>query len=413
MSLIQRVKDILLQPKQTWPAIEAEPADTGSIYGGYLVFLAAIPAVAGFIGLSLVGAGAFGYSIRLPVLTGLMHMVIGYVMSLVAVFLLALITDALAPTFGGSKSAVNALKLVAYGSTAGFVGGVFGLIPSLGMLGLLAALYSIYLIYTGVPVLMKCPPEKAAAYTAVVIICGIVAMIVLSVVSGLVLPSGGMRFGGMRGTMGGGDVTLKTPGGEIQIDSAKMEALGKRMEEAGKRMEQAQASGDSAAAGKAMGEMVGAMAGAGGTPIPAQDLKVLLPEALGELKRESFEVQGGAAMGMAGSSAKASYANGDKRVQLAITDMGGMAGLAALAGWANMTSERETNAEVEKVYKQGQRTLREESRKDGSRAELTVILANGVIVEAKGERVELAALKGALDGMGLDKLEAMKRAPKQ
>ena len=412
MSLIQRVKDILLQPKQTWPAIEAEPADTGSIYGGYLVFLAAIPAVAGFIGLSLVGAGAFGYSIRLPVLTGLMHMVIGYVMSLVAVFLLALITDALAPTFGGSKSAVNALKLVAYGSTAGFVGGVFGLIPSLGMLGLLAALYSIYLIYTGVPVLMKCPPEKAAAYTAVVIICGIVAMIVLSVVSGLVLPSGGMRFGGMRGTMGGGDVTLKTPGGEIQIDSAKMEALGKRMEEAGKRMEQAQASGDSAAAGKAMGEMVGAMAGAGGTPIPAQDLKVLLPEALGELKRESFEVQGGAAMGMAGSSAKASYANGDKRVQLAITDMGGMAGLAALAGWANMTSERETNDEVEKVYKQGQRTLREESRKDGSRAELTVILANGVIVEAKGERVELAALKGALDGMGLDKLEAMKRAPK-
>jgi hypothetical protein len=412
MSLIQRVKDILLQPKQTWPAIEAEPADTGSIYGGYLVFLAAIPAVAGFIGLSLVGAGAFGYSIRLPVLTGLMHMVIGYVMSLVAVFLLALITDALAPTFGGSKSAINALKLVAYGSTAGFVGGVFGLIPSLGMLGLLAALYSIYLIYTGVPVLMKCPPEKAAAYTAVVIICGIVAMIVLSVVSGLVLPSGGMRFGGMRGTMGGGDVTIKTPGGEIQIDSAKMEALGKRMEEAGKRMEQAQASGDSAAAGKAMGEMVGAMAGTGGTPIPAQDLKVLLPDALGDLKRESFEVQGGAAMGMAGSSAKASYANGDKRVQLAITDMGGMAGLAALAGWANMTSERETNDEVEKVYKQGQRTLREESRKDGSRAELTVILANGVIVEAKGERVELAALKGALDGMGLDKLEAMKRAPK-
>ncbi|WP_372525848.1 Yip1 family protein [Piscinibacter sp.] len=415
MPLIQRVKDILLQPKVTWPVIAQESATTGSIYSGYVVFLAAIPAIASFIGLSLVGAGGFGFSVRVPVVVGLVHMIVGYGMSLVAVLLLALITDALAPTFGGSKSSINALKLVAYGSTAGFVGGVFNLIPSIGILGLLAALYSIYLIYTGVPVLMKCPPEKAGAYTAVVIVCGVVAMVVFAAVSSLMLPSGsGMRFGGMRGMMGGGgDVTIKTPGGEIQIDAAKMEALSKRMEEAGKRMEQAQASGDSAAAGKAMGDIMGAMTGTSGTPIAAQDLKALLPEALGELKRESFEAQGGQAMGMAGSSAKASYAAGDKRVQLSITDMGGMAGLAALAGWANMTSERETSDEIEKVYKQGPRTLREEFRKDGSRAELTVILGNGVIVEAKGDRVEMAALKGAVNGMSLDKLEAMKRSPKQ
>ena len=49
------------------------------------------------------------------------------------------------------------------------------------------------------------------------------------------------------------------------------------MEEAAQRMEAAQKSGDSAAAGKAMGEMMGAIPAAR-TPIAAQDLKALLPE---------------------------------------------------------------------------------------------------------------------------------------
>ena len=80
--------------------------------------------------------------------------------------MLALIVNALAPTFGGSKDLVAALKVVAYGSTAGFVGGIFNLLPSLSWIGLLAAFYSIYLIYTGLPVLMRSRPEKAGAYTA-------------------------------------------------------------------------------------------------------------------------------------------------------------------------------------------------------------------------------------------------------
>ena len=411
MNLIQRVQDVLLKPKDTWPVIAQESADTGSIYGGYLIYLAAIPAIAGFIGLSVVGIGGFGINMRIPMMSGLVNMVVSFVLSLVMVFVLSLIVDALAPTFGGTKSGISALKLVAYGSTAGFLGGIFSLLPALSILGLLAALYSIYLIYTGLPVLMKCPPEKALAYTAVVIVCGIVAMVVLAVVSSAVLPSHGMNMGGMMGDRGG-DMTIKTPGGEVKIDTSKMEDMAKKMEEAGKRMEAAQKSGDGAAVGKAMSEMMGAMTGVAGTPIPAQELKALLPESLGDLKRESYEAQGGEAMGVAGSSAKASYGAGDKKVQLSVTDMGGLAGLAALAGWANMTVDRETNDQIEKVYKQGARTVREEYRKDGSRSEVTVILGNGVLVEAKGSGVDPAVLKKVIEGVDLGKIEAMKRATK-
>lgn len=412
MALIQRVQDILLRPRQTWPTIAEEPATVTSIYNGYLIYLAAIPAIAAFIGLSLVGVGGMGVSFRVPVVTGLVQMVLSFVLSLVMVFVLALIVDALAPTFGGSKNQLAALKVVAYGMTAAFVGGIFSLLPALSILGALVALYSIYLVYTGLPVLMRCPPEKAVGYTAVVIIGGIVLGIVISMVLGLLMPTRGLGgIAGMGGKAGGADVTISTPGGEVKIDTDKLEAMGKTMEEASKRMEQAQKSGDSAAAGKAMGEMLGAMGGHA-VAIPAQELKALLPEAIGDLKRESFEAQGGQAMGIAGSSAKGRYVAGDRSVHLSITDAGGLAGMAALAGWANVTVDRETDTQVEKVYKQGNRTVREEYRKDGSRGGVTVILANGVIVEAEGEKVDLAALKKVLEGVNLAKLEGMQRAAK-
>ena len=67
MSLIQRVQDILLKPKETWPIVAGEGGDTASIYTNYLIYLAAIPAIASFIGLSLIGAGGFGFSVRVPI----------------------------------------------------------------------------------------------------------------------------------------------------------------------------------------------------------------------------------------------------------------------------------------------------------------------------------------------------------
>ena len=413
MNLIQRVQDILLKPKPTWLVIEQEPADVASIYKEYLIYLAAIPALASFIGMSLVGMGAFGYSVRLPVVSGLVNMIIGYVLSLGGVFVLALIVDALAPTFNGIRSRINAVKLVAFGATASFVGGIFWLIPALSILGLLVGLYSIYLIYTGLPLLMKCPPAKAGAYTAVVLVCGFVVGMVLGLVLSFAMPSRGL-MGSIAGNVpSGGDMTIRTPGGEVNIDTSQMAAMASKMEEAGKRMEASQKAGDPAAAGKAVSDILGAMTGTGGTPIAAQELKAMLPESLGDLKRESFEAQGGQAMGIAGSSAEASYVAGPKRVQLSITDMGGLAGLATMAGWAGMTSDRETNTEIERVYKQGARTVREESRKDGSHAEVTVILKNGVLVEARGDKVNVADLKGMIEGLNPSRIEAMTRATKQ
>jgi hypothetical protein len=189
MNLVERVQSILLKPKATWPEIDSEQADAASLYKNYVMILALIPAVASFIGLSLIGIGAFGVSFRVPIVSGLANMVVGYVLSLVMVFVLALIIDAMAPTFEGTRSQIGALKLSAYASTAAFVGGIFSLLPSLSVLGALAALYGVYLLYTGLPVLMKCPSDKAIAYTAVVVVCAIVGGFIIAWVLALLTPS--------------------------------------------------------------------------------------------------------------------------------------------------------------------------------------------------------------------------------
>ena len=410
MNLVQRVKDILLAPKATWPQIEQEPADVKSLYANYIVFLAAIPAVAGFIGLSVFGIGAFGVSYRVPVMSGLVNMVVGYLLSLGVVFVLALVVDALAPTFGGQRNPVNALKLVAYGATASFVGGIFGLMPALSILALLFAIYTIYLIYTGLPVVMKCPPEKAVGYTATIVVCGIVCGIVLAVVSAAVMPSRGLGMAGLGGDSG--ELTISTPGGKVSIDTNKMEEMARKMEEAGKRMEAAQQSGDPAAAGKAMSEVLGALGGGGAATIPAQELKALLPATLLGLPRQSYEARSGQAMGLGGSGARASYGTGPQRVDLTITDMGGIGAFALVAGFASVSGESESDSKVEKTYQQGGRTVHEEFRKDGSHADVTVFLGTGVMVSAVGQQVDAASLHKALAEADLRKIEAMKRPGK-
>jgi len=76
-----------------------------------------------------------------------------------------------------------------------------------------------------------------------------------------------------------------------------------------------------------------------------------------------------------------------------------------MAAWMNVSVDKETKDGTERVYKQGERTIRERTHKGSQRTEYSVILPNGVIVEAEGDGFELAALKSAVEGLPLAKLE--------
>ena len=107
---------------------------------------------------------------------------------LAGTYVLALVIDALAPTFSGQRSQIQALKLAAYSLTAAWLAGIFALIPELRLLGLLG-LYSLYLLYGGLPVLMKPSGDKTLPYTAVVVVAAFVLFLIIGSVAG--------RFTGM------------------------------------------------------------------------------------------------------------------------------------------------------------------------------------------------------------------------
>ncbi len=106
MNLFERAKNILITPKTEWEVIKNEQTSVSDLFTKYVLILALIPAVAGFIGQSLVGIslGPFG-SYKMPVERGLLYLVLYYAMTVGAVYLMAFIVDALAPSFG-SQSAV-------------------------------------------------------------------------------------------------------------------------------------------------------------------------------------------------------------------------------------------------------------------------------------------------------------------
>jgi hypothetical protein len=185
MALVDRVKNILLTPRTEWEVIDAEPTTVADLYKGYIMPLAAIGPVAQAIGSSVfVHTVPFLGSYRTPIGSAITGAIVSYVLTLAGVYVLALIIDALAPTFDGTKNQLQALKLAAYSSTASWVAGIFTLIPGLSFLYILG-LYNLYLLYLGLPVLMKSPKEKALGYTVVIIIAWIVMFMAIRVGAGM------------------------------------------------------------------------------------------------------------------------------------------------------------------------------------------------------------------------------------
>lgn len=182
-SLVDRVKNIITRPNLEWPVIDAEPSTIADIYRSYVVILAAIPPLASAIGQLVFGFRFFGIVYRPSPAHVISQAVIQYLLGLAMVYVLALIIEALAPTFGGTKSRVAAFKVAAYGATAGWLAGIFGIIPNLAFLAIIGGLYSLYLYYLGLPVLMKVPADKAIGYVIAVIVAAIVLFLIVGAVT--------------------------------------------------------------------------------------------------------------------------------------------------------------------------------------------------------------------------------------
>jgi hypothetical protein len=186
-SIVDRVKNIIVSPNTEWQRIDGEPATVAGLFTGYAMILAAIGPVAAIIGQALIG---------IPLSFVIASALIGYIISLGVVFIVSLIIDALATTFGGTKNQVQATKIAVYSATPVWLVGILNIVPQLfaltGLLALLALGYGIYIMYLGLPRLMRVTADKAVGYVVVVVAAWIlVYLILMMVVAGIVLSAFG------------------------------------------------------------------------------------------------------------------------------------------------------------------------------------------------------------------------------
>lgn len=181
MSIVDRAKNILLTPKTEWPVIAAEPATTGSLMT-YAAILSVIPLIGSILsGVLFTSALGFGLGISFVIVPAL----VSFAISLGVVFLMGIISGALAPSFDGKNIAQAGLKLIVYASTPVWVAGVLNIVPGLNIIAMLAGLaYGIYLIYLGSTPLMAVPEAKTGGYTAVVVVIWIVLSLVINMILG-------------------------------------------------------------------------------------------------------------------------------------------------------------------------------------------------------------------------------------
>lgn len=400
--LLARTKAILSSPRTEWPVIAAEPMSVGGIYRQHVLLLALLPALSLFLKMSLLGLSTPFGTIRTPLLGGLGSLVLSYGLGLVMIYVMALVIDALAPTFGGQKDRVQALKTIAYSYTAAWVAGVGVLVPVLGgLIALAGGIYAIYLLYLGLPSTMRCPPQKAAGYTAVVVIIGILLALVIGMLTKSVVGRGVMSAG----------MSSSAPQFDRDSPLGQLEQWGKQMEAAGQQLEQAQRSGDTQAQQSAMEAMAAAVSGGGAEGgvqvLSLEQMQSLLPARLGDFERTNVAAESGGALGLNIASASADYGAGAGAIRLEITDAGAASGLLALAGMAG-ESERRSDGYYEKNYREQGRLVRESWDERAATGEYTVIVGQRLSVSLEGgsSLADLQAAARGLDWRALERLAA-------
>jgi hypothetical protein len=184
MDLKARVQGILVKPKEEWEKIKEETYPVPQLFSSYVLILAAVPAVAQFLGSSMIGRRIPFYgTYRFSLGSGLMRAVLFYAMTLLSVYLLGFIINALASSFSSRQDQLSAMKLAVFSQTPVWVAGALYIFPVLGALVFLASIYGIYLMYLGLDAgLMETPKDKVVTYLIVIIVVTVALMFIISIV---------------------------------------------------------------------------------------------------------------------------------------------------------------------------------------------------------------------------------------
>jgi hypothetical protein len=170
--LLERIKGVIVNPDAEWAKVEAEDKSVLALYRDYVILLAAIPPLAGFL-----AAYFFGFShghsgvMHETFMGGLARAALQYLLSLPILYLVAFVISNVADFFEGKADDRKALTLAAYSYTPAWLASAFALVPGFRWLDVLG-FYGIYVFYHGLTRMLKLPKDNADVFTlAVLFLC--------------------------------------------------------------------------------------------------------------------------------------------------------------------------------------------------------------------------------------------------
>lgn len=174
--VLSHVVGLFTSPVREFEYIRDEECSVKDCYLSHVLILAAIPAIAGFIGATMIGwtPGASSLTVaKLTMGSAAQLAIAAYCAALAGIYVIGRSVYWMAGTYGiENVKEGKCISLVAYVATPMLFAGVLALFPSLWlyMLGLLAAIgYSTFLLYTGIPVVLGLPKDRGFFFSSAVL----------------------------------------------------------------------------------------------------------------------------------------------------------------------------------------------------------------------------------------------------
>ncbi|WP_432471112.1 Yip1 family protein [Amphritea sp. HPY] len=184
---IQHMWGVLYDPKHEWQDIRKEHYSMMHCFLSQISILAAIPALALFIGTTQIGwSVAGGEFVKLTMGSAFMAAVAFYAAMWVAVGFIAYVIHWMEKTYGGNVTIDECMVLTTFTATPMFLAGIVGLYPVLWLnviVGLAAVCYTVYLLFTGVPEIMQIPEDRAFFFSASILTVGLCVLVGLLAVT--------------------------------------------------------------------------------------------------------------------------------------------------------------------------------------------------------------------------------------
>ena len=175
------IKPLLSSPADGWLVIKKANLSVRDVYIRYVIPLALITPICGFIGATQIGWPVAGADKLFMTSDSAFRIaVLSFIAILVAIMMIGKLVQWMGQTYEAQQPLSRCVNLAAFCISPLLMIGVATLYPPLWfiyLLGLPALGYSVFLLYTGVPIMMDISRDRGFLFASAILTVGLIALV--------------------------------------------------------------------------------------------------------------------------------------------------------------------------------------------------------------------------------------------